>query len=669
MASDVFVRPLHLRLLALVAALWLAAAAVLAAAPVADAKPAGTVDFWLTILHNNDGESKLLEQFPLIGTPPASDPTRPFAGVARFKSLVDQLRADALEVPPGRDRAVKRGVVMLSSGDNFLAGAEFTASLRNGVPFYDSIGMSLIGYDAIAIGNHEFDFGPDVLADFIEGFSTPTPFLSANLDVSAEPRLAALVAAGRIAPSTIVVERGERIGIIGATTPQLPNISSPRDVVVGPVAPAVQAQVASLAAQGVNKIILISHLQNVAEDLALAGQLSGVDVMIAGGGDELLANPGDPLAPVDTTPAGLYPLYATDGTGTQIPVITTAGDYKYVGRLVVGFDKTGAALHVHDANLVGASGGGQAGRPGQTPPGDFSGPVRVVGFGGDAVAPDPTVEAEVVQPVAAFTAGLAANVLASSEVPLNGRRGGVTTGTEIITEVGVRTFETNVGNLTADSLLWQAQQKAAEFGVDSPQVALQNGGGIRNNSVIAAGPISELHTFQILAFANFVSIKEDLSADQLKAVLETSVSEIGNGRFGQWAGVTFTFDPSAQRRAIDNTTCAVSNPGARIQDVTVGGVQIFDDGIFVGPAGWTVDIASNDFTFRVNPTTNAGGDCYAFGGGSFTTVGVSYQQALVNYLTAPVSSGGLGGVITAGQYPATPTTVPVSFVPTRIIPI
>jgi 5'-nucleotidase / UDP-sugar diphosphatase len=123
--------------------------------------------------------------------------------VAYFKSLVDILKAEATSGPPANPGA-KRGVVMLSSGDNFLAGAEFTASLEKGVPFYDSIAMSLIGYDAIAIGNHEFDFGPDVLADFIRGFSPAVPFLSANIDVSAEPALLASSsrAGSRRAPSS-----------------------------------------------------------------------------------------------------------------------------------------------------------------------------------------------------------------------------------------------------------------------------------------------------------------------------------------------------------------------------------------------------------------------------------------------------------------------------------
>jgi 5'-nucleotidase len=208
----------------------------------------------------------------------------------------------------------------------------------------------------------------------------------------------------------------------------------------------------------------------------------------------------------------------------------------------------------------------------------------------------------------------------------------------------VRNSETNLGNLTADSMLWQAQQLAAGFGLDSPQVGLQNGGGIRNNSEIPPGNLTEFDTFSILSFSNFVAIKEDISAAQFKAVLETSVSEIGNGRFGQWSGVEFTYDATRQRRVINANTCAVSNEGDRVQDVTVDGVLVIDDGVVVDPT-WTVDVATANFTFN-------GGDCYNFGPGGFTPLtGFTYQAALLNYITAPATQGGLGGLVSAADYP------------------
>jgi hypothetical protein len=239
--------------------------------------------------------------------------------------------------------------------------------------------------------------------------------------------------------------------------------------------------------------------------------------------------------------------------------------------------------------------------------------------------------------------GPAARELATSQVPLNGLRGAVDPAGSVIS-AGVRTGETNLGDLTADAMLWRARRQAAALGVDSPQVALQNGGGIRNDSVIPAGSITELDAVEILAFADVLVVKEDIPADVFKSILETSVSEFGHGRFGQWSGVIFSADPAAPGRVIDPNTCAVSVPGSRVLDAWVGGIQIFDGGGFVGPAGWTIDLATNDFLMR-------GGDCYDFGPGDFTTVGVTDQQALTQYLVTATADGGLGGTISAADYP------------------
>lgn len=57
-------------------------------------------------------------------------------------------------------------------------------------------------------------------------------------------------------------------------------------------------------------------------------------------------------------------------------------------------------------------------------------------------------------------------------------------------------------------------------------VALQNGGGIRNDAVVAAGDITELTTFDMLPFPNFVSIIADVPRDQFKEVLENAVLRV-----------------------------------------------------------------------------------------------------------------------------------------------
>jgi 5'-nucleotidase len=560
--------------------------------------------FTLTILHNNDGESRL------TGAPGQPN----FGGVARFATLVDDLRGEATKGRPPGGQALRRGVVLLSSGDNFLAGPEFQASLDKGVPFYDSMALSRIGYDAMAIGNHEFDFGPDVLADFIESFGDPPPFVSANLDVSDEPRLAALAADGTIVASTVVHERGEEIGVVGATTPLLRAISSPRNVkVLDDVAGLVQDQVDELTGAGVHKIILISHLQNIGEDLELVPMLSGLDVAIAGGGDELLANEDDLLVPGDAraiNPATgqpfTYPTIATDADGVEVPIVTTAGDYKYVGRLVVNFDKDGNVLSTDDS----------------------SGPVRVSGVAPDAVEGDSWIQANVVDPVNEFISDLAENVIAQSEVALEGRR-----------DPGVRTEETNLGNLVADALHDAGTDNAAAFGVTPPDVAIQNGGGIRNNSLIPAGPITELDTFAIAPFPNFVSVVPDVPRDQFKEIVENLVSRmpLADGRFGQVSGFRFIYDVTGTAQVVTDDGIVLT-PGNRVQSI------VLDDGTVIVQAGAVVPgpgiaVATNDFSAR-------GGDQYPFRGLPFTTVGVTYQQALARYIVEDLS-----GLITAADYP------------------
>lgn len=582
------------------------------------------VHYWLTLLHNNDAESQLID---------AGQGLEDFGGVARFASLVFELKEEAKRRPDGEAEIMLAGLtpaggkggpppntsnpgagaVLVSSGDNFLAGPEFNLSIQKGIPFFDGIALDRIGYDALAIGNHEFDFGPDVLEDFILSFSfTDPPFLSSNLDFSQEPGLLALVGAGRIAESTVVQKRGQRIGIIGATTPALPFISSPRDVIVlAGVAGEIQFEVEKLEAQGIDKIILISHLQDVDEDLALVPQLDGVDIVVAGGGDELLANAGDRLIPGDEVlVAGPYPIVAFDMDGTPVPVVTTTGGYRYVGRLVAGFNKDGELIAVHQS----------------------SGPVRVAGgANSDAVPPDPVVQSQVVDPVIAGLAGLASNVIGTSQVDLDGLR------------TSVRFMETNEGNLVADALLWQAQQLAGSFGVDTPVVALQNGGGIRNDEIIPAGPFTELMTFDILPFPNFVSVIENIPRSQFKEILENAVSEAapgdlgGSGRFAQIAGFSFEWDPAGTPQMLDADGNVVV-PGTRVVNATLDGGETVVIGGIVVP-GDDIDVATIDFLAR-------GGDQYPFRGAPFTTLGVTYQQALFNYVV-----DGLMGLISSADYP------------------
>ena len=533
----------------------------------------------LTILHNNDGESKLL-----------GDVESGFPGVARFVAEMRELQAAAAETGP---------VVTLTSGDNFLASLVLGVSLDREGPMYDSIALSGI-YDAMALGNHDFDFGPDVTARFIEGFEPPTPFLSANLDVSAEPALAALADRGLVAPSTVIETGGERIGVIGAVTPWLPNISSPRNAVVSAVLPAVQAEADRLAADGVSKIILVSHLQDVREEEALVVGLTGVDVIIAGGGDDLLANPGDTCQP-DKEPVAPYPMWVSDAAGSRVPVVTAPGGYRCIGKLEVTFDA--------DGNVTAAVGAS-------------------IGIALDR-DPDATVQSEVVEPLTAEVALVDSTAIGTSDVDLEGRK------------PVLRTRSTNVGSLVADALRVRGAHLAPDFGVAAPQVAVTNGGGLRNDSVIAAGAVSVGTTWDIAPFNN-VLVAAEVPRATLAELLERALSVLprATGQFPHVSGMTVVYDPDGAGQGIDRDgDCALIEPaGARLWEVTL------DDGTQIVRFGNVVDggpVALVTLDFLAN-----GGDCYPLADVGFTRLGVTYQQALADYVAED-----LNGTITAEQYP------------------
>lgn len=431
---------------------------------------------------------------------------------------------------------------------------------------------------------------------------TGAVYLSANIDFTGEAGLQALVDEGVIAKSATFKKGGEYIGVIGLTTPNLPFISSPRNATVSDdLINITQAEVNTLTATGVNKIILVSHLQSITEELELATSLTGVDIIIAGGGDELLTN--DPsIALPGVNVFGEYPLTAQDANGQNVYVVTTPGEYNYLGQLVVTFNPAGEVVNVDD----------------------ISDAILIK----DAT-PNPFLQENVIEPVLEYVNNLATNVIATTEVDLDGLRG------------NVRTVETNEGNLIADALLWQARELAADFGVNEADVAFQNGGGIRNNNIIPAGSeLTTLTTFDMLPFPNFVTVLEDIPATQFKEILENAVSRVESvsGRFTQVAGCEVVWDEDGAPQSLDGNA-NVTAEGSRIVKVTLdNGTVIIEDGEVVNGAP-SITIATIDFLAR-------GGDQYPYRGVEFTVLGVTYQQALENYLV-----NGLGGVVTADQYP------------------
>ena len=550
----------------------------------------GGEDLRLVILHHNDGESQLVQ---------AGADLPDFGGVARFATLVHDLRSEAEQEGAA--------VVTLSSGDNILSGPELSASLTGEDPFYDAVALKLIGYDALTIGNHEFDQGPDLFARLVEEVGN-APFISANLDMSGEPALQALVEQGRIASSVVVTKQGRRIGIIGATTPDLPFLTSLRNVTVDAmVTQVVQGEIDRLTREGIDIIIVAAHLQSLQSEIDLAAGLTGVDAIVAGGSNALLADETTLLLPGEGDPVGPYPQTVTLADGRPVALVTTPGDYAYLGRLVLDIDARGNVIAVEDG----------------------SGLVRVAGGAEpDAVAPDPQVQSQVTEPVVAALQEMAGTAVGITADPLDGRR-----------SPGVRTMETNLGDLVADALLWDARRLAPDFGAPFPDVALMNGGGIRNDSLIPPGPVTESDTFDIVPFSNVLTVVEDVSAAQLKVLLENAVSRVEEsaGRFVQVAGLRFVYDPEGVGQVIEDD--AVVGAGERVLLVEL------DDGTVLVRGGEVVEGAPNVTVATVDFLAD-GGDQYLFGNGRQARLGVVTQQSLAIYIR-----NALNGIITPERYP------------------
>lgn len=590
------------------------------------AAPAGGEPVTLTLLHNNDGESSLLPFETEVGTE-----TLPLAGVAAFKTLTDEQIADA----ESRGNAV----VNVYAGDAFLASATLACSLPpQNEPIYDAIAQRQIAYDAHIIGNHEFDYSPDFLERFIRTFEVngalTQPFLSSNLDFSGEPGFADLiddngvivgeVTDGRvIAHSLVMTDAGGTFGIVGATTWTLPTISSPRNVTVTAnitdTANVVQSAIDLLYdTYGVRKIIFVSHLQDVNNDKALITLLDRVDVAVAGGGDELLVNQSQDqemqLLPGEQAPIqGDYPTVVQDASGRNVYLVTTAGNYKYLGRLDVVFDAGGEVTTFNDETSY----------PRRViPQSDASERMGLE----DAVVKDPGIVETVEVPVTACLEEFD-EPIARTEIPLD------------VSRNTVRGAESNGGNLIADSFLYVYEQysntisntmQLTAAGAGDPAIAVQNGGGIRQNAGdVLTGTISRLDTLNVLPFDNRMTVVQDVTPEELEAILERSAESLpgAGGQFLQIAGF----------RVVYNSEAAVGN---RVMSATLeDGTPIIENYETVDGAP-NVDIVTNNFTAN-------GGDNYP----TFAAMpqerkpplldengfALTYEQPLVLYLqTFPV---------------------------------
>lgn len=543
--------------------------------------------------------------------------------------------------------------------------------------------MNEIGVDAASFGNHEFDLGPNAIADAILPSSSNNganfPYISANLTFPEGSPLAGAVVAdgqdaaglgGRISGWVTTEVGGETVAIIGVTTQILASISSVGNTIVegGPnndtdILAALLQPVIDEASLVTDKIVLMGHLQQYTLEMDLAGKLSGVDIIISGGSHALFADETDTVRAGDTV-AETYPLLLTDRDGNTTLQVNTAGEYAYLGRLVVEFDGNG---HIIADSIDPLISGAWATTD------EVVADVYAEELADDDASNDPFAEGSKGANVEALAEAVGSvidakdgNILGYTEVFLEGRRG------------LVRTEETNLGNLTADANLYVARQYDA-----SVQVSIKNGGGVRAEIGTfdtgeaatplppAANPaagkpeggVSQLDIENSLRFNNTLALTT-VTVAELEQIVEYAVAQKGPGitagQFGQFGGLAFSYDPSEQAIAFDNVTGAVLQDGLRVQTLALidddGNVvqTLVRDGQIVADPNQEIRIVTLNFMAAQNGTNATGGDGYPipiFGedtidlSAALTDPGLadfaapgSEQDALAEYLKANFST-------------------------------
>lgn len=591
----------------------------------------------LTVLHIGDQESWLLSAQGNLRDN-ATQGISFYGGVDRLATVIANAKSAAT--------TAGKSVVTLNAGDSFLPGPRLTASFVNlataytdgGQDFYDAIASRKIGFDATTFGNHEFDLdntGP-IAARFAE--VSGTTYLSVNLDFGVTAELAMLQSAGKVARSKIITTAGgKKVGIVGATTPLLPTISSPPAGIMKnwsaantnaenllAMLPLVQAEIDDLRNnKGVTTIIVMSHLQNVQNELnVLVPALTGVDLVISGGGHELMSDPSDALISGGVAPSfSTHPVYAIDKSAKAVPVVTSHFGNRYVGEVNLTIDDvTGMVTSLDNTRMI-----------------------RVSGAAADAdkVTGDAVLNASVIAPVQTFISALNAQVIGTTATKLNGITHAACGPLPCQYAEGVRNAETGLGNLVADAMRFAGKA----------DVSIQNGGGIRTN-IAVAGNVSVGDTFNVLPFTNLVKRAPVMNAVQLKDLMEHSVAASTptgspQGRFAQISGMKVVYDTTATARSVLGT-------GNRIRSITL------DDGTVLVSNGVVVN-SVHTFSFATIDFTANGGDGYpfaangvAFENDPFT---ITYQQALANLITTPKAAGGLqrvnaadGDEITVNMY-------------------
>ncbi|NWJ23494.1 5'-nucleotidase C-terminal domain-containing protein [Rhizobium sp. RM] len=432
---------------------------------------AAFADYELNILHINDFHSRIeaINKFDSTCSAEEAGKNECFGGAARLLTAINKTR-DAL-------KADGKNVLLLNAGDNFQ-GSLFYTTYKGTV---EAEMLNAMKFDAMTVGNHEFDDSEDGLAGFLD--KVQFPVVTANVVASAASKIG-----DRVKPFIVLDVGGQKIGIVGAVANDTPELATPGpNITIADDVAKITEEVVKLKEQGVNKIIALTHV-GYPRDLEYIAKIPDVDVVVGGHSHTLLSN-------TDSKAEGPYPTLVDNPGGYKVPVVQ-AGQYsKYLGDLRVLFDDNGVVKEAKgDPILVDAS-----------------------------FTPDEAITKRIDE-LKAPIEELKAKVVGSSEGAIEGDR-------KIC-----RVKECSMGNLVADATL----DRVKDQGVT---IAFANAGGLRSS--IDAGDVTMGEVLTVLPFQNTVATfqlkGEDIKAALENGV--SQIDDVA-GRFMQVSGLKYSFDRS-----------------------------------------------------------------------------------------------------------------------------
>ncbi len=249
----------------------------------------------LVILHTNDTHSR-------IEPVPDTDKYNPdLGGVVRRAAFVDKVRSE------------NENVLLFDAGD-FLQGTPYFNLFKGEV---EVEAMNMLNYDAVTLGNHEFDYGMDVLVNLIK--KATFPIVCTNYDFS-DTEVADI-----INPYHIIYKDGVKIGIVGANINPQGLIASTHyeGVKFLPLTETINQTAAMLRKElKCDMVIALSHT-GIRTELELAENSRNIDVIIGGHSHTFMSEPA----------------IRNNLDGKEVLIFQTNGRGVYVGRIDVELEK------------------------------------------------------------------------------------------------------------------------------------------------------------------------------------------------------------------------------------------------------------------------------------------------------------------------------------------